>query len=58
MTMTDSYGRTTNDEISTQLKRLIDDSPSCKTCVARSNCPFFGQVCAMFTPEKEEGGDD
>lgn len=51
--MPDGYGRMTSDEASPQLKRLLygDGAKTCKQCTNKENCPYKGQVCAMFKGE-------
>lgn len=50
--MPDNFGRMTRDEASPQLTKLLwgDGSITCKVCAERPNCPYVGQVCAMFKP--------
>ena len=53
--MPDGYGRMTGDEASPQLKRFLfgDGSKTCAKCATKQDCPFRGQVCAMFKQEIE-----
>ena len=57
--MPDGFGRTTRDEASPQLTKLLfgDGSLSCNNCAEKPNCPYVGQVCAMFKPviERQKG---
>ena len=58
--MLDGFGRMTSDEASPQLTKFLfgDGSQTCKACAERPNCPYVGQVCAMFKPViKKQKGD-
>ena len=57
--MPDGFGRMTRDEASPQLTKFLfgDGSRLCNDCAEKQNCPYVGQVCAMFKPgiEKQKG---